>query len=224
MKAGSGQDFFDNATGQLAGLLILFQHDEDFNSGSDIAAVPSFHWTKSLSVPCPCAETTDGFRCETASSCGKKTSSHYTVFARAIQTDFRRLTTVFLPLLSSDKIWYIPIKRRIESLHDRLPLLEETLMRLSHLRLACAICLLVLGAGCLPALADMDDTDSMRCGESIVFINDAKPEVLSKCGDPTATEERGSVWIYNFGPTDFVYYITFTEDVVLRIQVDGYGY
>jgi hypothetical protein len=43
MKAGSGQDFFDNATGQLAGLLILFQHDEDFDPGSDIAPVPSFH-------------------------------------------------------------------------------------------------------------------------------------------------------------------------------------
>jgi hypothetical protein len=97
-------------------------------------------------------------------------------------------------------------------------------MRFSYLRLACAICLLILGAGCLTALADMDDTDSMQCGESIVLIGDTKPEVQSKCGDPSATEERDRVWIYNLGPTDFVYYITFTEDVVERIQVDGYGH
>ena len=97
-------------------------------------------------------------------------------------------------------------------------------MRLLHLPLTCVLCCLILGAGCLAALAEMDDTDSMQCGETIVFINDTKPEVLSKCGDPSATEEQGRVWIYNFGPSDFVYYITFTQDVVERIQVDGYGY
>jgi hypothetical protein len=43
MKAGSGQDLFDNATGQLAGLLVLLQHDADFDAGPDIAPVPSFH-------------------------------------------------------------------------------------------------------------------------------------------------------------------------------------
>ena len=99
-------------------------------------------------------------------------------------------------------------------------------MRLSHLWLTCALCFLIPGAGFLTALANdnMDDADSMQCGETIVFIGDTKPEVLSKCGDPSATEERGKIWIYNFGPSDFVYYITFTQDVVERIQVDGYGY
>ena len=48
MKAGSGQDLFDNAAGQLAGLLVLLQHDANFDAGSDIAPVPAFHWFRKV--------------------------------------------------------------------------------------------------------------------------------------------------------------------------------
>jgi hypothetical protein len=95
-------------------------------------------------------------------------------------------------------------------------------MRLPCIRFTIALCCLIVGVSCLTASA-LDDADSMQCGDAMVFIGDPKLEVQTKCGEPSAREERGDVWIYNFGPTEFVYYLTFTDGIVERIQVDGHG-
>jgi len=38
-----GENILDNAPGQFAGALVLFQHDVNFYSGSYIPPVPSIH-------------------------------------------------------------------------------------------------------------------------------------------------------------------------------------
>ena len=92
-------------------------------------------------------------------------------------------------------------------------------MRLPYLQLTCALGCLIVG---LTALA-LDDADSLQCDNGIVLVGDSKFEVQTKCGEPSAREERGDVWIYDFGPTEFLYYVTFTNDVVERIQVGERG-
>ena len=70
----------------------------------------------------------------------------------------------------------------------------------------------------------LDDIDAIQCEGGIVLLGDHKYSVLEKCGEPAVREEYGNIWIYNLGPTDFIYYLTFTDDVLERIQMDGYGH
>jgi hypothetical protein len=37
------EDVLDHAAGQFSGALVFFQYDVNFDSGSDVAAVRSFH-------------------------------------------------------------------------------------------------------------------------------------------------------------------------------------
>lgn len=69
----------------------------------------------------------------------------------------------------------------------------------------------------------LDTIDAMECPGGMVFVGDNRYSVLEKCGEPAASEEYGRIWIYNFGPTEFVYYLTFTNDILEIIQLDGYG-
>jgi hypothetical protein len=69
----------------------------------------------------------------------------------------------------------------------------------------------------------LDDLSSLQCEEGIVSIGDAKFEVQQKCGEPTRREQRGDLWIYDFGSDEFVYYLFFVEERLERIQVGGYG-
>jgi hypothetical protein len=61
----------------------------------------------------------------------------------------------------------------------------------------------------------------MNCGSVIAEIGDQQFEFQQKCGPPTATEENGRVWVYDRRPEDFIYYVTFSEGKVERIQVSG---
>ena len=54
-------------------------------------------------------------------------------------------------------------------------------------------------------------------------IGASRFSVMEKCGEPTYEEDYGNVWIYDYGPTEFVRYITFVEDRVERLQVGGHG-
>ncbi len=64
----------------------------------------------------------------------------------------------------------------------------------------------------------------MQCGTEVVDIGYPKYEVRQKCGAPTDVGNFGLLWIYDFGPSDFVYYLSFTEDDVLfHIQSGRYG-
>jgi len=70
---------------------------------------------------------------------------------------------------------------------------------------------------------DLNDSDSCRCEGGIISIGDTKYDVKEKCGDPKYIEEDGTIWVYDFGPTEFVYYITFGDGRVRRIQFGFYG-
>ena len=78
----------------------------------------------------------------------------------------------------------------------------------------------VLIGGATTACA-LDDVSNMNCGDVIAEIGDQQFEFQQKCGPPTTTEENGRLWVYDRRPDDFVYYITFSEGQVQRIQVSG---
>ncbi len=79
---------------------------------------------------------------------------------------------------------------------------------------------MVLIGGVTAAYA-LDDVSNMNCGDVIAEIGDQQFAFQQKCGSPTATEENGRVWVYDRRPDDFVYYVTFSEGQVQRIQVSG---
>jgi len=86
-----------------------------------------------------------------------------------------------------------------------------------------AVVLLILTFPHITAADDLDDQDSFKCAGGIVEINDTEFQVLEKCGKPTAKTEYGTVWIYDRGPSYFVYYITVSDGTVDRIQSGDYG-
>lgn len=67
----------------------------------------------------------------------------------------------------------------------------------------------------------LDDVSNMRCNGTIVEIGDQQFEFQEKCGSPTVTEENGQVWVYDLRPEGFVYYVSFSDGKVERIQVGG---
>jgi hypothetical protein len=79
---------------------------------------------------------------------------------------------------------------------------------------------IVLIGGATAAYA-LDDVSNMNCGDVIAEIGDQQFAFQQKCGPPTTTEENGRVWVYDRRPDDFVYYVTFSEGQVQRIQVSG---
>lgn len=74
-----------------------------------------------------------------------------------------------------------------------------------------------------PISQDLRDAGSMRCESGIVERGDAKYAVQDKCGKPTGVDKGDDLWIYDFGPERFVYYLTFLEGRLNRIQTGGYG-
>lgn len=73
----------------------------------------------------------------------------------------------------------------------------------------------------------LDSATDMQCGTEIVSVGASRFDVKEKCGEPTSIEPGPGIdreqWIYNFGPTEFVYYLTFVNDTLDRIEVGGYG-
>ena len=78
-----------------------------------------------------------------------------------------------------------------------------------------------------PNLSALDGTSSLQCSGGIVLSGDSEDNVRDKCGDPqkVTREDADSpiVWFYNFGPSEFVNYVSFTNGIVERIQMGGYG-
>jgi hypothetical protein len=78
-----------------------------------------------------------------------------------------------------------------------------------------------------PPAAALDETDSLDCSGGTVFTGDSQESVLEKCGDPQKVTQQDVdspvIWVYNFGASEFIYYVTFTDGVVIRIQVGNYG-
>jgi hypothetical protein len=78
-----------------------------------------------------------------------------------------------------------------------------------------------------PDSSALDEASSLQCDGGIVSVGDSEDSVRDKCGDPqkVTREDADSpvVWFYNFGPSEFVYYVSFTDGIVERIQMGGYG-
>ena len=72
--------------------------------------------------------------------------------------------------------------------------------------------------------ADREDVSALGCSDGTVNIGDSKSDVLKKCGEPTRKEGfQEYLWIYDFGSSKLVYYLTFTGERLERIQTGGYG-
>jgi hypothetical protein len=66
----------------------------------------------------------------------------------------------------------------------------------------------------------------MRCDRETIMTGDTEFHIKNTCGEPDSIQIKGStkkVWIYNFGPTNFIYYLTFVSGRLARIQVGEYG-
>jgi len=76
-------------------------------------------------------------------------------------------------------------------------------------------------------LSALDSVSSLQCSGGIVLSGDSEDSVRDKCGNPQKVTQEGVdspiVWYYNFGPSDFVSYVSFTNGIVERIQMGGYG-
>jgi hypothetical protein len=71
---------------------------------------------------------------------------------------------------------------------------------------------------------DREDVSSLGCSDGIVNVGDSKSDVLEKCGEPTRKEGfQEYLWVYDFGSSNLVYYLTFSRDRLERIQTGGYG-
>ena len=71
-----------------------------------------------------------------------------------------------------------------------------------------------------PAVSDsLSDSSSFRCRGKIVNNRDTQYSVMKKCGKPTHEARSGNVWVYDFGPYRFVYYVIFVDGRVNRIKV-----
>jgi len=92
----------------------------------------------------------------------------------------------------------------------------------------------------LHSSAEATTSDTFRCPNgAIVSVNDRLSTVARKCDAPTSTARRSVTrglapygyyevveieeWTYNLGPSVFVYYLTFENGVLVRIESGGYG-
>lgn len=91
---------------------------------------------------------------------------------------------------------------------------------------------------------------ALNCGGRTVSPGDRKVEVLGRCGEPSWREERlvetaerdfldtpdrtllderrvvstVEEWVYNFGPSRLLYFLTFQDGRLADIRTGGYGY
>ena len=66
-----------------------------------------------------------------------------------------------------------------------------------------------------------EEASSIMCDEGIVNIGDMDVDVQAKCGEPNS--QNMNTWVYNFGPDEPVYTVTFKEGKVVRILEDESG-
>lgn len=82
---------------------------------------------------------------------------------------------------------------------------------------------------------------ALRCGDHLVSIGDSKVEVGAKCGEPMLRSQHNEWveemdgaskrritksiddWTFNFGPTDFIYFLRFENGKLADLRSGGYG-
>jgi hypothetical protein len=97
-------------------------------------------------------------------------------------------------------------------------------------------------------LGALTSAEALRCGQRIIALGYTKAEVVDRCGEPTAIDQRyeeeitgtfvdpvtkQSVirtlsilveeWTYNFGPHSLLYLLRFKENRLVKIDTRGYG-
>ena len=69
----------------------------------------------------------------------------------------------------------------------------------------------------------LDDTSSIQCDGGIVVPGDPEDSVKEKCGEPREVlrpdPQDPDKWVYDFGGTQFTYYLSIVNGKVERIQV-----
>ncbi len=80
---------------------------------------------------------------------------------------------------------------------------------------------LVLVCG-TPGLA-LEDVNSMACDNGPVNIGDKELTVFSNCGEPSRRNYEMHQWVYDSGPSEPVYVLTFDNGKVVKIQTDQWG-
>lgn len=91
---------------------------------------------------------------------------------------------------------------------------------------------IVIALSLLPVTsnAGMNEFDSCRCNNGIASKGDSKDEVLQECGRPVRQQHTGNydcreMWIYNFGPNEFMQGICFdTKGQVRKVISLSHGY
>ena len=86
-------------------------------------------------------------------------------------------------------------------------------------------------AACLFVAPATAGADSFSCGQRIVQVADSAGEVQMKCGRPTWRYDTtpvdgaapGEIWLYNFGPNDFVRLLTFVSGRLVEIKTGAHG-
>jgi len=95
---------------------------------------------------------------------------------------------------------------------------------------------------------DAHDAWAFRCGHELVQVGDHKLDVLDKCGEPDAMQERTAIrgsrlrhpygvlqiddheevlieeWVYNFGPRKFKQFLRFEDGILVSIRPLRHGY
>jgi hypothetical protein len=78
-----------------------------------------------------------------------------------------------------------------------------------------------------PLVMALDDEPFMQCDGAIVSPGDSQDSVREKCGQPQRVlhpdPQEPVVWVYNFGSTEFDYYLSIVNGEVERIQSGKYG-
>lgn len=94
-------------------------------------------------------------------------------------------------------------------------------------RLLAGLLMLCIFSSPLSCLADDYGPESLQCNLGTISIGAIKPEVLSSCGTPTAKSlgpNLTETWTYNFGPTDFIYSLSFEGEQLTKIMRGERGY
>lgn len=109
----------------------------------------------------------------------------------------------------------------------------------AHAFRALAPRLLTLGLlAALPGKA----SDSLRCANRLVSRGASQPEVVARCGPPTSVKQRHltrrirvtedveeyedlewELWLYDFGPHNFIQQLTFENGFLIDVQSGNYG-
>jgi hypothetical protein len=67
-----------------------------------------------------------------------------------------------------------------------------------------------------------NDSSSLRCPGGLIYVNDPARYIRKKCGPPTRetynSDSRAQVWVYHFGTSRFINYVSIVNDKIHRIQ------